>query len=134
MTCPLSFVPWEEDTLLWQTCYQLPFYDDQERNMFENIVYTTPDIPDWLGTEARDCLLKLLRKCPAVRLGVYNYHLHPFFSGKEPLAITCGSSAPNATAENEINPMSGFFFLVRRRKCLPGDIQLQLNKIYFGSI
>ncbi|PFX26355.1 Protein kinase C delta type [Stylophora pistillata] len=92
---------------------ELPFYDDEERNLFENIVYTTPDIPDWLGTEARDCLLKqLLRKCPAVRLGVYNYHLHPFFSGKEPLAITCGSSAPNATAENKINPMSGFSFLL----------------------
>ncbi|XP_022789406.1 protein kinase C delta type-like [Stylophora pistillata] len=99
-------------TLFQMLIGQLPFYDDQERNMFENIVYTTPDIPDWLGTEARDCLLKLLRKCPAVRLGVYNYHLHPFFSGKEPLAITCASSAPNATAENEINPMSGFSFLL----------------------
>ncbi|XP_022789429.1 cAMP-dependent protein kinase catalytic subunit-like [Stylophora pistillata] len=99
-------------TLFQMLTGQLPFYDDEERNLFENIVYTTPDIPDWLGTEARDCLLKLLRKCPAVRLGVYNYHLHPFFSGKEPLAITCGSSAPNATAENKINPMSGFSFLL----------------------
>lgn len=44
--------------------YQLPFYDDQERNMFENIVYTTPDIPDWLGAEARDCLLKVSKRNP----------------------------------------------------------------------
>ena len=48
---------------------------------------------------------QLLQKCPDVRLGVDNFQYHPFFSclqSSEPLAIACGPSAVNTTAENEV--------------------------------
>lgn len=102
-------------TLFLMLTGKLPFYGKDKRQLFENIVYTTPDIPNWLGRETRDCLFKLLQKCPDVRLGVENFQYHPFFSclqSSEPLALACGSSAVNTTAENEINYISGFSSLL----------------------
>lgn len=102
-------------TLFLMLTGKLPFYGKDKRQLFENIVYTTPHIPNWLGRETRDCLFKLLQKCPDVRLGVDNFQYHPFFSclqSSEPLAIACGPSAVNTTAENEINYISGFSSLL----------------------
>ncbi|XP_066026425.1 protein kinase C delta type-like [Pocillopora verrucosa] len=102
-------------TLFLMLTGKLPFYGKDKRQLFENIVYATPDIPNWLGRETRDCLFKLLQKCPDVRLGVDNFQYHPFFSclqSSEPLAIACGPSVVNTTAENEINYISGFSSLL----------------------
>ena len=41
------------------TTSQLPFYGENKKKIFENIVYAKPDIPNWLGRETRDCLLKV---------------------------------------------------------------------------
>lgn len=73
---------WSLGILIYEIFFQsTPFYDENENQIFDNILNKEPSFPKYGNKQAQELITILLRKDPKERAGFKEIKSHSFFSG-----------------------------------------------------
>ena len=130
----LSVDLWSSGVVLYaMVCGFLPFEDPNTPNLYQKIISGKYEEPEWLSSEVKDLLKKVLNTDPALRFSIKQIRSHPWMASKHMVPVKTleidskivqevqslgldGEKLVHSLNENHKNSLTTLYFLLSKKR------------------